>query len=124
MGQMRVTAVLSMPSMGQMRVTAVPLQTTRPRCLVSWVSLYGSSGSRRYSMVSSSTMLRRGSNPFRVPLDSRPPANLTRICLSINLLSSRIDSFFFLSPPSPDLLGADMTFLDLLSLVEVNQAIL
>ena len=44
------------------------------------------------------------------------------ICQSIQsrtppsyLLRSRMDSFFFLSPPSPDLLGADMIFLDLLS---------
>ena len=125
--------MLSMPSMGQIRVTAVPRQTTRPRCRVSWVSLYGSSGSLRYSMVSSRTMLSRGSNPLRVPLDSRPPANLTRICLSMNLsgrfhtgqivnkiylLRSRIDSFFFLSPPSAVLLGADIFLSYFLKLME------
>lgn len=35
----------SNPSDGHINVTDVPLQTTSPSCLVSSVSLYGSSGS-------------------------------------------------------------------------------
>ena len=38
-------AMGSMPSTGQINTTAVPLQTARPSCRVSSVSLNGSSGS-------------------------------------------------------------------------------
>lgn len=63
----------SMPSCGQIRTTDVPRQTTRPRFLVSSENLYGSSGSRKYSVVVSSTKFRSGSNPFNTPEHSRPP---------------------------------------------------
>lgn len=93
--------ILSSPSVGQIRTTEVPLQTTNPNILVSSVSLYGSSGSRRYSVVLSSTRFRRGSKPFRVPAASRPPANFTLMLFSRYFDRSRIVSFLFFSLWSP-----------------------
>lgn len=87
----------SMPSTGQIKTTAVPLHTARPSCLVSSVSLNGSSGSLKHSVVLSNTTFSRASKPFKTPVASLPPWNFTRTLLSRNLDSSNILSFFFLS---------------------------
>uniref|UniRef100_A0A7G3B3X2 Uncharacterized protein n=1 Tax=Lutzomyia longipalpis TaxID=7200 RepID=A0A7G3B3X2_LUTLO len=93
----------SMPSWGHIRTTDVPRHTTNPKFRVSSANLNGSSGSRRNSVVLSSTRLRRGSYPLRTPAASLPPANFTRIVFSRYLLRSKIDSFrrFSFSLPSP-----------------------
>ena len=56
-------------------------------------SLYGSAGSRRYSVTSSSTRLTSASNPCSVPVTSRPPVNLTRTGCSIHFWMSSTVSF-------------------------------
>lgn len=45
--------IASIPSAGHINTTEVPLHTTKPSCLVSSVSLYGSSGSKskKYSFI-------------------------------------------------------------------------
>lgn len=53
--------IASIPSTGHMSTTLVPLHTTKPKGLVSSTSLYGSSGSRKYSVVLSNTRLSNGS---------------------------------------------------------------
>lgn len=50
---------------------------------------------RKYSSLSSKTKFTRSSNPRSIPCSSRPPRHLTRTTESINLVSSRKDSFFF-----------------------------
>jgi hypothetical protein len=47
-----------------MSTTEVPRHTTKPSALVSLAILYGSSGSRKYSMVESNTMFNNGSKPI------------------------------------------------------------
>lgn len=66
-----------------------------PSCRASSVSLCWSSGSHLYSMVPSSTKLSSESNPFEMPLASRPPWNFTRMILSMYLGTSKMLSFFF-----------------------------
>lgn len=94
-GWMKGFGIGSIPSHGQIATIVLPRHTTNPNCRVSSVTLNVSSASRRYSVVSSSTMLSKLSYPFNVPVASRPPWNFTRICLSTNFDKSTIDSFFF-----------------------------
>lgn len=87
----------SMPSTGQIKTTAVPLHTARPNCLVSSVSLNGSSGSLKHSVVLSNTTFSKASKPFKTPVAEDRSKYTIKLWVTFSNAMRRSNSDHFLN---------------------------